>query len=118
MQGGSHLFQQDSNLQQPLIRLQLAITNIQSNIPVVFHLPDKDWVPLEAQIRAEFCVIFILFFQVLTQQWRVTQIQNDYFFQVNLADILHLGTGPTSVELFHTSGSVGQEHLAFGYKLK
>lgn len=49
---------------------------------------------------------------------RVTQIQNDYFFQVNLADVLNLGTSPTSVELFCASGSVEQQHLAFCNSLK
>lgn len=40
---------------------------MQPNIPVVFHLSGKDWASLEAQIRAEFCVNFLLY-QVLTQQ--------------------------------------------------
>lgn len=66
---------------------------MQPNIPVVFHLSGKDWASLEAQIRAEFCVNFLPY-QVLTQQCIVTQILNDYLFQVNLADVLYFGNKP------------------------
>lgn len=73
---------------------------MQPNIPVVFHLSGKDWDSLEAQIRAEFCVNFFTLSSPNLIVYRVTQILKDYFFQVNLTDVLYFGTSPQLVGLF------------------